>query len=296
MIYFDFFGSNYYTVIIKYFLQTIKTCFILLRDRPDIIFVMSPSVVANIPVYLFCKIFNADYIIDAHTGAFKNTLWRRVMFLQKYFSKHALITLVTNKELAKTLIEWGADYKMVPDVPIICKNPRIPELQGDINVTLVNTFAVDEPLDYFLKATMSFPHVQFYITGKINRHAKKYISSLHNNVLFTDFLKNDKYYGLLLASDLIVVLTTKDNTMQRGAYEAIYLGKPIITSNWPLLRANFPKGAIFVDNSIDNIKVGIEKALDKLPTLAKEASLLKEKKINDWQSKRIELLTKINMR
>ncbi len=77
------------------------------------------------------------------------------------------------------------------------------------------------------------------------------------NVHFTDFLPNEQYYALLASSQVVLCLTTRDHTMQRGACEALWMGKPIVTSDWPLLREYFYQGALYVDNS----RTEIEKAL-----------------------------------
>ena len=50
-----------------------------------------------------------------------------------------------------------------------------------------------------------------------------------------------------------MVLTTRDNTMQSGAYEALSLGVPIITSDFQVLRDCFADAAIYVDNTSDAI-------------------------------------------
>ena len=60
-VYYEFLGSNYYTIIFKYCLQFITTLLILIRDRPDVVLVMNPSVFACFPVYLFCKVKKKDY-------------------------------------------------------------------------------------------------------------------------------------------------------------------------------------------------------------------------------------------
>jgi glycosyltransferase involved in cell wall biosynthesis len=55
-----------------------------------------------------------------------------------------------------------------------------------------------------------------------------------------------------------MVLTTRDHTMQRGAYEAMALGTPVITSDWPILRKTFAKGSLFVDNSPQSIVSAVQ--------------------------------------
>lgn len=291
IVYIELLGSNYYTIWIKYLLQAIITFFILIKDRPAFIFVMSPPMFAIFPVFIYCKLVKKKYIIDAHTGAFIDDMWQKVMFLQKFFCKYAEFTIVTNDELAKIVESWHGKSLVIPDVPIKFPDPVPPPMDNGIHMILVNSFALDEPLDEFLKAVERFPEIQFYVTGKVNKRARKYLNKCPLNTVFTDFLPEPQYHGLLLKSNFVVVLTTKDHTMQRGAYEAIYHGKPVITSNWPILRNNFPQGALFVDNTVEGIVEGIEKAIVQLSKFELEAQDLMVKKIEDWNTHKEKILS-----
>ena len=97
------------------------------------------------------------------------------------------------------------------------------------------------------------------MTGDYRFAQPELIGSNPVNVELTGFLQKSDYVGRLLASDAIICLTTLDHTMQRGAYEAVYLGKPVITSNTQVLREAFNKGTVHVDNTVDSIVAGVEK-------------------------------------
>jgi glycosyltransferase involved in cell wall biosynthesis len=60
---------------------------------------------------------------------------------------------------------------------------------------------------------------------------------------------------------VVVVLTTYDHTMQRGGHEAMALGRPLVTSDWDLLRETFSQGAVHVHNEAGAIADGIRRAL-----------------------------------
>ena len=62
------------------------------------------------------------------------------------------------------------------------------------------------------------------------------------NVTLTGFLSDEAYGGLVCGADVVMTLTTRDHTMLRGAYEAIYQGTPVIVSDWPLLREALRRG------------------------------------------------------
>ncbi len=291
LIYYKIFGSHYATIAFKYICQIMKSFGVLLREKPDVVFVMSPPVFAAIPVYLYCNLLNKPFVVDAHTGAFVDKMWHKAMFLQRFFCRTAVFTIVTNQRLANNVKQWRGNPVIIPDIPIQFPDPVFPDMEGSAKITLVNTFAADEPLSEFIEAAGQFPDVHFYITGKINSKTKIYLENKRENIHFTDFLPDAAYHGLLLQSDLITVLTTRNHTMQRGAYEAIYLGRPVITSNWPVLKKNFFQGAVFVDNSVQGIADGINKALNNLSNLKKEAQKLKSWKFKNWEKNKKRILT-----
>ena len=62
----------------------------------------------------------------------------------------------------------------------------------------------------------------------------------------TGFLDYNIYLDLLQKVDVIMDLTTDDKTMLSGAFEAVALEQPLITSDWIPLRRYFNKGTIYV--------------------------------------------------
>jgi len=285
LVYIHFLGSNYLTIWLKYLIQTIKTFVILIRDRPEVIFVMSPPVIACIPVLFYCILLGKRYIIDAHTAAFLHKRWKGRKRLNSFFTKRAVLTTVTNDHLGRIVERWGGQYRILSDVPITFSNCECDFLTKSGSkriVTLVNTFAPDEPLENFVAAASRLENIDIYITGKITRDSKHYLRYANGNITFTDFLSDGEYGCLLMNSDIVCVFTTRDHTMLRGAYEANYLNKPIVTSNWDLLRMKFPLGAVHVDNSIDGIEEGIYKALNNIEALTAEAKMLSKLKRRQW--------------
>ena len=99
--------------------------------------------------------------------------------------------------------------------------------------------------------------MQFYVTGRIHSTASVLVATAPANVYFTGFLAEATYYALLNSVEAVMCLTSRDHTMQRGACEALSLGKPIITSNWAVLRHYFNKGTVHVDNTCEGIRQGV---------------------------------------
>ena len=109
------------------------------------------------------------------------------------------------------------------------------------------------------------------------------IENAPSNVVFTGFLSRASYAGLIKACRSVICLTVLDHTMQRGAYEAIYLGKPVVTSNFGILRENFNVGALHVDNDVDSIVDGIERMSRDSAEFESQAIELGVQKRRRWE-------------
>jgi glycosyltransferase involved in cell wall biosynthesis len=192
---------------------------------------------------------------------------------------------VTNEHLEGIVRAWGAQTFIIADIPGKFPKGKPFPLNGHFSVAVINTFAPDEPIGEVLKAAATLPDVQFYITGDPIRAKKTFLEDHPSNVKFTGFLPDEEYIGLLRVAQAIMVLTTRDHTMQRGACEAVSLGKPIITSNWPLLQRYFSKGTVYVDNSCKGIREGVLRMQHEQEKLEKDILLLQQERHVEWDEK-----------
>ena len=104
------------------------------------------------------------------------------------------------------------------------------------------------------------------------------------NVRFTGFLPTDAYYALMASSHAVMCLTTRNHTMQRGACEALWMGRPIITSAWPVLQNYFSGGTVHVQNTADAIRHGVEEMVRSYPRHAAEIKALRTKHRLEWRT------------
>ena len=282
MVYSPHYGSRYLTLPFKYLSQTIKTLRTLFTERPATIFIMTPPVFACVPAWIYSKITGASFVIDAHTGAFLDPRWKRTLFVHRWFSRAAVATLVTNEYMLNVVKDWHAQAVLVRDVPVQFAEPVMPTLADPCNMTFVSTFTRDEPIETFFKAAAELPDVRFHVTGNYRRADERVLALKPENVRLTGFLSDSDYVGLLLASDAVISLTTLDHTMQRGAYEAVYLGRPVITSNFELLKRHFYKGAVHVGNSVDSIVAGVRAMRENRTRLRSEVEELRNERLQDW--------------
>ncbi len=243
---------------LKYSYQAIRTLLLLFKLRPKLVFVQSPPSFAVIFVYLYCALMNGRYVVDAHSDAMQSKYWTRPQWLYRYLARKAVTTIVTNEVFQQRINSWGAHALVLRDIPTTFPKEESYPVEGTFNVVVVNTFASDEPLTEVLHAAAALNEVDFYVTGKKSRAGDLLLEQVPGNVHFTDYLPNERYYALLASCQTVMCLTTRDNTMQRGACEALSLGKPIVTSDWPLLREYFHAGTVHVPNDSESIRQGVE--------------------------------------
>lgn len=237
----------------KYTYQALHTLPLLFRRRPHVVFVQSPPSFAALFVYIYCALTRSCFVIDAHSDAFQRACWTWPRWLYTFLARQAVTTIVTNEHFQQQLQQRGAHGFILRDIPTTFPTGAPYPLEGKFNLAVVNTFAMDEPLPEILEAAKSCPDVHFYVTGSTKRASSGLLASAPENVHFTDYLPRDSYYGLLNSSQAVLCLTTRNHTMQRGACEALSLGKPIITSDWPLLRTYFHQGTVHTPNSAAGI-------------------------------------------
>ena len=272
----------------KYPVHVWRTVRTLLRHRPRIVFVQSPPTVAVWLVAMYAALRGARFVIDHHSDAFERARWTRPRWLNRLVARRAAAAFVTDEHWARRLRQDGVRVMVVPDAPTNhdAAPGRHPGLvQDSFNIAVVNTWAVDEPLNAVLQAADSLPDVTFHVTGGVARHEET-VANAPPNVRFTDFLPQPEYIRLLASADAVACMTTRDHTMQRGACEALSLGRPILTSDWPLLRDYFSAGTIHVDGSAAGICSGITRLMADYDRFAAGVVALREQRCAEWAERR----------
>jgi glycosyltransferase involved in cell wall biosynthesis len=297
MVYWARLGSHWSTIWLKYIGQSVTTWRILLRDRPDAVFVMSPPVIAVLAVYPYCLLRGIPLVVDAHTGAFANPRWRHFQWLQRWLCRRAATTIVTGTYLAETLASYGADATILPDVPVrYPESGGVPATGADVNrfrIAVICSFDRDEPIEVIIDAARAVAEVDFLVTGN-PANAQRLSIPLPPNLILTGFLDNASYGRLLRDAHAVMALTTGQHTMLRAAYEAVYQGTPIIISDSALLREEFDQGAVFVQNSVEDIVRAVKILQQDLPMYRQQVSVLRQRKERRWERNKELLLAKIN--
>jgi len=242
---------------VKYVLQAIRTLQILFRERPNAVHVQNPPFFCGLTVYLYSLFTGAKFVFEHHSAAF-DPPWDWALPFQKFMVRRAAANIVTNQHWADVIAGWGGKPIVMYDPYLDLPEGKPYPLKPGFNVAFICTFAPDEPVEAVLEAAAQLPDVHFYITGNKAKMPADFFAGAPANVTFTGFLDpGGEYLGLLRGADAAIVLTTRNYTLQLGGCEALAVGTPLITSDWPYLQELFTGGTVFAANTAEGIRQAV---------------------------------------
>jgi len=259
----------------------IKRTFGLLRaKRPKLIFYQNPSIVLSIVVVLYKILSLREVVIvgDYHNGGLFPPKGAAIV---PFLIRHTNLVLVSNDNLVETIHRWGGEGVAFPDpLPdIVYAGPD--ESNARPQVLFICSWADDEPINEVINAGMTLPEVDVLITGKVRLDRCPAAGNITDNIKLTGFLPEADFERLLGGVDLIMDLTTRDDCMVCGAYEAVSVGKPVILSDNPVSKRYFERGVLFTNNTSTDIALKIADGLKRISELEQEVGELREKLRHD---------------
>lgn len=284
--------------LLRYFVLIAKTSRILLKEKPDIVFVQNPSLILTGYMITVCNVLGLKCVVDAHNEGIRPFSHKLNWLLPVYglLQKHADLTIVTNQELAEEVIANGGVPFVLADKLPEFHEYRSVELKGKYNVVYICSFEKDEPYQEVIEAARLLDSdIYFYITGNYRKASIEIIDNAPSNVVFCGYLSEFDYINLLYSCDVIMDLTLMDNCLVCGAYEAVSLGKPLIVSNTRAIRNYFSKGAIYSENTSQGISTSLKHFLKNKQKFTEEVSSLKPQIEKEWLKAFDELLKKLGV-
>lgn len=266
----------------RYLVQARNTWRVLQRERPDIVMVQSPPIVAPLVVALWCTLCGRSkrtgkrvpYIIDCHPGTFHDPAWRWALPILRVLARRAVVTLLCNEAAQEIVERWRVRNIFLPDgLPHFNETTSACAVgtEGNTRVAVISTFASVEPIAEIFAAARLLPHVTFYVTGDTKRANTALLARRPDNVVLTGFLRGDMYVGLLKNVHGVAILTKQHNDLSCGAYEALSLAQPAVISDWPGSRRCFRRGFVYVENTPEAIAAGVQHMLNEQTALVSEA-------------------------
>lgn len=271
--------------LIRYIKLSIKTISIISKGKVKVLFVQNPSIVLSLIAVILRPIFKLKVIVDAHnSGIFPAEQESNILNkIAKFICKHSDITIVTNKNLADIVSKRGGTAFVMPDpLPDYSSHSFKKFENSRPYLVFICTWASDEPYMEVIEAVRNFgDNIDILITGNFRKKLTiRDLEILPENIRLLGFIDEDEYLNCLAGSIAAIDLTTRDNCLVCGAYEAVSLEIPAILSDSQATKDLFSKGVILSKNNHTDIRRAISEVLTKHSSLRSEIKLLKSELIN----------------
>lgn len=285
---------------IKHPLLIFRTAGFLLTRRPDIVIIQCPSIVLGMLALGLKSILKYQLVSDCHNEAVipSNYRCQWYQWMIRCIHRRSDMCIVTNEQLKKTVEKNGGKAMILPDnVPGWNLNNHEPDKRTDNNaIIFICTFSPDEPYREAFRAFRKVnPSYKVFVTGNHKKAEPQSLKDLSENVKLTGFLSEPDYIKLISEATVLMDLTLREDCLVCGAYEAVALGKPLITSDTKALRNYFYKGTVYSKPDARSLSDSINEAIMKRKELAQQMSELKDELKRSWNLQAEALLRQIKL-
>jgi len=269
---FDFRGGR-----VKRQLRAIReTLRVLWARRPAVVFAPNPSLVLTY-VLLACRyLFRYRFVCDAHYGGVVDVTGSRlVQRLLNFANRHADLVIVTNAGHAERVRQCGGTPFVCPDpLPQIPPTEERPALMdgAEKSVLFICSYDADEPFQEVFEAARALADHGFrlFASGRYGRAG--ITAGAHPHVELLGFVDRATYDAYLHNVDIVLDLTTWQDCLVCGAYEAMAAGKPCVLSRTPALSALFTHGTVFCSHEPSAIADAVLRAYEQRSALKSQIS------------------------
>jgi glycosyltransferase involved in cell wall biosynthesis len=273
----------------RYLALSVRTLRLLWSTSARVVFVQNPSLVLTALAVTLRPFRSWRLVVDAHNaGVYPFEHGKRLsVALATLLFRGADLTIVSNERLAAYVTERGGRAFALPDpLPALGVADPPGSARDGCQVVFICTWAADEPYLEVLEAARGLdPSIQVLVTGK-SRGRERAAGGLPANVTLTGFVPEQAFERLLREADVVMDLTTREDCLVCGAYEAVAVGRPMVLSDTRALRSYFRMGSVFADNTATGIRDAIVEACANVGRLREEVIALGAELEREWQERK----------
>jgi glycosyltransferase involved in cell wall biosynthesis len=260
----------------RYLCSILRTRKAIRKIRPTIVIATNPSLVLGFLLLALRRWYGFVLVSDAHYLGVRAMHGHRHLqkFLDFYNSKMDLV-IVTNRGQAEYLVTKGCRAYVCPDpLPRLDERAHLAVQLPPKSVFLVCSFDDDEPYQTVFSAFSRLREAGYALFVSGNFRKAKIDPTDFPWVNFLGFVAEAEYYAYLRSCSVIMDLTTLEDCLVCGAYEALAAGKPLVISKTQALGDYFGSAAVLTDNTTEAIVESVERAYSERDDLAQ--------KVTDW--------------
>ncbi len=244
------------TAPFRHVVQAARTVRLLRRRRPEVLIVMAPPAGLVLLGLLWRRLTGGRLVVDAHSKAVlgRPLSWR--------LGRHADLVVVTLPSLTDGLSRAVALH-----------DPPASAVQAADHgqVVFPASWYSDEPHDDVVAAARLLPEVTLVVTGRAPHGL-----DLPPNLRLTGYLPSEEYLELVAGAPVVLALTTRADTMQRAAYEAVAAGRPVVASDTAALRSYLGPAAVYSGRGGAALAAAVREALSRTDELEAAARQVRE--------------------
>lgn len=294
---------------IRYPIQGMMTLITLSRKKPDVVFVQNPPIFAALACIAYSMTSRVEIVIDHHL------IWSMSGFITNRFLKSfigAIEELCVRKadinttyadDWARELARMGAEevltiYDFVNRTWVrnadLSIRKRFPEDKKIIVMACGTGHPLERP-DLLMESVKDNEDLVVVITGNrkyLRDHVKKAQRLGLENVVFTGFLSDKQYRGLIATCNFVANVSDEPYGIPHTITEGLAADRPVIMSGNPsvrkLLGDDYP--LIIPHNDVEAIRKIIATAIEREDEFTERANDLYERLKNKEQDQIQELL------
>ncbi|MFZ0214383.1 MAG: glycosyltransferase, partial [Candidatus Dormiibacterota bacterium] len=254
-----------------------RTWRLLDRRRPIAVVVVTPPVVAPAVAWCWCRLRGCPLIVDCHTDTFHARRWAWARPLLRALFARSRAVLVHTEEAVEIVRGWRVAGLLLPDDVPDGSRAEPAATPTRPTVLVAGSLDANEPVAETLAAARLLPEVHLRFTGDPRGVPRAVRAAAPANVAFTGFLPYRRFLGAMRAAHVVAVFSTDTHIMNRAAFEAAGLGRPLVLSDLAGLRARFGEGAIYAVNDPQEMARSLRLALADAAGMADRSRLLGER-------------------
>ncbi|HVS05600.1 MAG TPA: glycosyltransferase [Candidatus Dormibacteraeota bacterium] len=261
----------------------------LRRLDPRVVIVITPPVFAPLVAWLWCRVHRRPLVIDCHTLALHSRKWAWALPLHRFLMRRSRAVLVHTQEALAEVRGWGVHVMVLPDELPDPALAREPKHGGAPRVLIAGSLDWDEPVAAVVEAARQVPAMELRLTGDPARVSAGVRAAAPPNAVFTGWLDYPTFLGEVRAADVVAAFTGLPGVMNRAAFEAVALGKPLVLTDLPEMRERFGQAALFTTNDPTDMARTVSRAYEEREALAARSLRLQ----TDLRAARLEGLTRL---